>query len=170
MKKIFSLLMLLLSAGTASAAFLDTTDAVRASLETRYRLMDNGLLHGDVHRYLSVAVDDLVTVDDDNIFPTREQFEEHLSKDIGSFQHISAFDSHIDKLEVIGDFAKVEVTSSFDGTMPDRKDPAVIHRYVMQLKFTHEWRKIGNEWKLTRLVELGETGAIDGKPIPAEHK
>lgn len=171
MKRLSSFIALLLFiASAAHPASLHAQDTVREALEKRYQIMDEGLQHRDVHRYLSVAVDDLVTVDDDKTFATRKQFEGHLSKDIGSFQHIYTFTSHIDKLEVIGDFARTAVTSSFDGARPDKKNPALTHRYVMQLKFMHEWRKIGVQWRLTRLVELGETGTIDGNLIEQDHK
>jgi hypothetical protein len=157
------LLVLWMSLPLISVAQGAETDA---ALTARYQLMDKGLQKGDVPAYLSVAVPDLVTIDDDQVFPTRKEFEARLSKDIGAFSKIYSFESKITHLQLLGDFARTDVTSSFVGDRPDKKDPSVVHHFAVELKFQHEWRRIDGEWQLTRLVELGETGTIDGKPLP----
>lgn len=143
------------------------TDSVEQQLTDKVHQMDEGLRQGNVHAYLGVAVPDLVTIDEEDVFPTRRAFEQHLSKDIGAFRKISSFDSHISNLQVFGDFARIDVTSKFVGDLPDKKDPAVLHHYVVELKFKHEWRRLDGDWKLTRFVQLGETGTVDGKAISA---
>ena len=151
-----------------ASSFLCAAQAAEAdpALKARYQLMDKGLQKGDVPAYLSVAIPDLVTIDDDQIFPTRKDFEARLSKDIGSFSKIYSFESKLTHLQVLGDFARADVTSAFVGDRPDKKDPSVIHHFNVELKFQHEWRLIAGVWQLTRLIELGETGTVDGKPLP----
>lgn len=149
--------------GQAAAA----TDSVEQQLTAKLQQMDDGLRQGNVPAYLAVAIPELVAIDEEDVFPTRQAFEQHLSKDIGAFRKISSFDSHLSNLQVFGDFARIDVTSKFVGDLPDKKDPAVLHHYVVELKFKQEWRHIHDDWRLTRFVQLGETGTVDGKAIPA---
>lgn len=168
MKKLlvhYSVFLLALGIALPSLAVAQGLEADPA-LAARYQLMDKGLQKGDVPAYLSVAIPELVTIDDDQIFPTRKEFEARLSKDIGGFSKIYSFESKVTHLQLLGDFARADVTSAFVGDRPDKKDPSVIHHFVVELKFQHEWRRLNGAWQLTRLVELGETGTIDGKPLP----
>lgn len=66
-----------------------------------------------------------------------------MSKDLKVFK-ISAFDSRINNLKVVGDLAMTDITSTFVGDMADKKDPAVVHHYVINLKFKDERRRIGS--------------------------
>jgi hypothetical protein len=151
-----------LAIGQTAAA----TDSVGQQLTVKIHQMDEGLGRGDVSSYLAVAVPNLVALHDDDVFSTRQSFEQHLSEDLNAFK-ISSFNSHINNLRVYDDFAMTDVTSTFVGDMPDKKDPSVRHNYVINLKFKYEWRHIDGDWKLTRFVQLGQTGTVDGKTIRA---
>lgn len=140
-------------------------NSVEQQITARIHQMDQGLAKADVPAYLSVAVPDLVTLHDDDVFSTRQSFEQHLSKDLKVFK-ISSFDSRISNLKVVGDLAMTDITSTFVGDMADRKEPAVLHHYVIDLKFKDEWRCIDGDWKMTRFEQLGSTGTMDGKPLP----
>jgi hypothetical protein len=166
MKKLLACAVALFVA-TLPALSLGTED-VKADPEliARYALMDKGMEKGDVPAYLSVAVPDLVTIDDDVIFPTRQEFEAHLSKDIGSFSKIYSFTSKITHLQAVTDFVRADVTSTFVGDKADKKDPTTTHHYSVDLKFQHEWRRINGVWQLTRFVELGATITKDGNVLP----
>jgi len=140
--------------------------SVEQQLTVKIHQMDAGLAKADIPTYLSVAVPDLVTLHDDDVFSTRQSFEQHLSKDLKVFK-ISSFDSRINNLKVVGDLAMTDITSTFVGDMTDKKDTAVVHHYVINLKFKDEWRRIDGDWKMTRFEQLGSTGTMDGKPLPA---
>ncbi|HEY2038932.1 MAG TPA: nuclear transport factor 2 family protein [Edaphobacter sp.] len=141
------------------------TSSVEQQLKSRIHQMDAGLTKADVPAYLAVAVPELVTLHDDDVFSTRESFEQHLSKDLKVFK-ISSFDSRINNLKVVGDLAMTDITSTFVGDMADKKNPVVMHHYVLDLKFKDEWRRIDGDWKMTRFEQLGSTGTMDGKPLP----
>lgn len=155
-----------LSVSFAIGQATPATDSVEPQLTAKLHQMDEGLQRDDMHAYLAVAVPDLVTLHDDDVFSTRQAFEQHLSKDLKAFTKISSFDSRITNLKTYGDLAMTDVTSTFVGDMPDKKNPAVSHHYVIDLKFKYEWRHIDGNWKLTRFEQLGSTGTMDGKPLP----
>jgi hypothetical protein len=155
------------AASTAIGQATTATNSVEQQLAAKIHQMDQGLGRDDIPAYLSVAVPDLVTLHDDDVFSTRQAFEQHLSEDLKAFRKISSFNSRIGRLKVYDNLAMTDVTSIFVGDMPVKKDPAVLHHYVIDLKFKYEWRHIDGDWKLTRFVQLGETGTVDGKTITA---
>lgn len=164
------LILLLIVTGNLPLALGADTTSARRELESCYRQMDRAAARLDVHDYMAFAVPDLVAVSDGETFHDRLAFEHHLAEDFNATKKMYTFASTMNRLSVSSDSASVDLTTHLVADTVDSSGQygpkGVVHRFDIQMRFHHEWKRENGRWHLARLASTGFSGTMDGKPIP----